>query len=182
MCVTDRPTDGHTLLYRCEKASKNSQKRIRKKNKQKLQLAVSFSCNKFSPEAFFVLVEGDWKSESRVLTPTENRRRSESTVGWNSIKSTRHFLGENFFPTSSGVSEWANEWAQQSARVKRAGRSEQMSAQCKWMSEWMRKWPSTYVSILGCSKPLCDLRKEKKQKPPKKTGGTWGANKWPKTP
>ena len=65
----------------------------------------------------------------------------------------------------SEVSEQANKWAQRSARaewmsgvckVKQAAWSKQMSEQLEPMSERTSEWPSTYVSILGLSVPLCD--------------------------
>ena len=31
-----------------------------------------------------------------------------------------------------------------------------MSERCKQTSEWTSKWPSTYISILVCSRPQCD--------------------------
>ena len=55
------------------------------------------------------------------------------------------------FPTSLGVSEWA----QRSARAKRAVRSKRTSERCAWTSERTSKWLSTYVPILGFSNPLC---------------------------
>ena len=60
------------------------------------------------------------------------------------------------FPTSEGVSEVserANKWAQRRARAKRAVRSKWTSERCEQTSERTREWPSTYVSILVCSRP-----------------------------
>ena len=62
------------------------------------------------------------------------------------------------FPTSEGVSEVserANEWAQQRARAKRAVRSKRTSERCEGTSERTSEWPSSYVSILVCSRPEC---------------------------
>ena len=47
------------------------------------------------------------------------------------------------FPTSSGVSELA-------------GWSKRISERCERMSERTSEWPSTYVSILVCSRPQCN--------------------------
>ena len=62
------------------------------------------------------------------------------------------------FPTSEGVSEVserANEWAQWRARAKQAVRSKRTSERCERTSEETSEWPSTYVSILVCSRPQC---------------------------
>ena len=32
-----------------------------------------------------------------------------------------------------------------------------MSERCERTSEWTSEWPSTYVLILGCSEPLCNV-------------------------
>ena len=66
------------------------------------------------------------------------------------------------FPTSEGVSkvsERANEWAQRRARAKRAVRSKQTSERCERMSKRTSEWPSTYVSILVCSRPHCKVQR-----------------------
>ena len=40
-------------------------------------------------------------------------------------------------------------------QAKQAVRSKQMSEQFERTSELTNEWPTTYVPILGCSKPLC---------------------------
>ena len=51
------------------------------------------------------------------------------------------------FPKSLGVNKWASKLMSAAELA--------MSEQCERMSEWMNKWPSTYVSLLGYSEPLC---------------------------
>ena len=55
----------------------------------------------------------------------------------------------------SGASERANERAQRRARAKRAVRSKRTSEWCERTSERTSEWPSTFVSILVCSRPQC---------------------------
>ena len=60
------------------------------------------------------------------------------------------------FPTSLGVSEWA----QRSARAKRAVRSKRTSERCERTSERMSEWPGTNILISRSSESLCAEREE----------------------
>ena len=53
------------------------------------------------------------------------------------------------------ASERANEWALLRARANRAVWSKRTSERCERTSERISEWPSTYVSILVCSRPQC---------------------------
>ena len=60
------------------------------------------------------------------------------------------------FPTSEGVSE-------RRERAKRAVWSKQTSERCERTSERTSEWPSTYVSILVCSRPQCRGRERRNE-------------------
>ena len=63
-----------------------------------------------------------------------------------------HFdISKIHFPTNEGVSE-VSERSRGREQSEQSGVSKQVSG----ASEWTSEWPSTYVSILVCSGPLCE--------------------------
>ena len=129
--------------------------------------ARSSDCSSLNTSGQHILVKKNGWKEVREVFIIDGQRFSqrERQPAWSS---SQHTMGQNRkkhrinshpinpCPTSEGVSEVserANEWAQRRARAKRAVPSKRTSERCERTSERTSEWPSTYVSILVCSRP-----------------------------
>ena len=93
-------------------------------------------------------------SEMTSIPSKELFRTGESAIAMHYGTKPGYFdTSKIHFLTSKGVKEVSKV----SKRAKRAVRSKRTSEQCERMSERTSEWPSTYVSILVCSRPQCSV-------------------------